>query len=196
MFTFFNKKKNMVAIFQATDNLAQKTCDVGSYIFCDQKDSVLNTSELTRIDAVIFATFLNYVHISSETENKKVILKVIDRYLISVGNILEEKGGCFEYRISSSTIRKIIGNRWDFYSKILFSKSSLPEIVIALCEGFECIIKTDIIEGEYKPLIKSSPTPILDYDKEACCKMAAQNFPSLIIKILEEPLGELLQLIK
>ena len=196
MFDFFSKKKDMTAIFKATDNLAQKTYNVGTYIFCEQKESILNTSELTRTDAVIFAAFLNYVHISSETKDQKVLLKVIDRYLISFGNILEEKGGCFEYGISSSTIRKMIRNRWGFYSKILFSKSDLSEIVIALCEGFECIIKTDIVEGEYKPLTQSSPAAILDTDKDISCQIIVKNYPSLIIKILEEPLGELLQLIK
>lgn len=196
MFNWFTKKQNMASIFQATDNLAEKTCNIGTYLFCEQKNSILNTSELTRTDAVIFAAFLNYVHISSETENQKVLLKVIDRYLASVGNILEEKGGCFEYGIPSSTIRKMIKNRWGFYSKILFSKSNLSEIVITLCEGFECIIKTDILEGEYKPLTQYSPISTLNSDKDTCCQIAAKNFPSLIIKILEEPLGELLKLTK
>ena len=196
MFDFFSKKKDMTAIFQATENLAQKTCNVGTYLLCEQKESILNTRGLTRIDAVVFAAFLNYVHISSETENQKVLLKVIDRYLISFGNVLEENGDSLEYGISSSTIRKMIRNRWSFYSKILFSKSDLSEILINLCEGFEYIIKTDIIEGEYKPLTQSYPISFLDSDRDTHCQIVAKNFPSLIFKILEEPLVELLQLIK
>lgn len=196
MFNFFSKKNDMTAIFQATDDLSQKTCQIGTHIFHEQKESILNSNELTRTDAVIFGAFLNYVHISSETNNQKVLLKVIDRYLNSVGRILEEKSGCVEYKLSSSTMRKMIRNRLGFYSKIMCSKADLSDILMALCEGFECIIKTDILEEQFKPLSGLSPVLGLDFEKEACCQIAVRNFPSFVAETLEEPLRELLKVIK
>lgn len=196
MFNWFGKKQDMTVIFQATDNLARKTCSIGAYLVCEQKNSFLNSSELTRTDAVIFAAFLNHLLIISEVKNKDIGEQVIRRYLAFVCQILEDNGGCFGENIPSTTITEMLNNRLDFYSMILQSKPNLPASIAALVEEFEYIIKTDIIEGEYKPFSKNSPLPILGFEKDISCQKDAMNFPSFATKMLEKPLSELLQLIK
>ena len=196
MFDWFSKKQDMTVIFQATDNLARKTCSIGMYLVWEQKNSFLNSSELTRTDAVIFAAFLNHLLIASEAKNKNVGDQVIHRYLDFVSQILEDNGGCFDEDIPSSTISEMLDNRLDFYSTTLRSKPILETAIAALVEEFEYIIKTDIIEGKYKPCSKSSPLPILGFEKDIRCQADAMNFPSFTTKMLKKPLSELLQLIK
>lgn len=75
LLSLFNKKPNMDAVFQATDNLAKKTCSLGLQLFIKQEMSkekvYLNANEFTRVDAVVFATFLNQCVIltATKTEN-------------------------------------------------------------------------------------------------------------------------------
>ena len=196
MFDWFGKKHDMNAIFNATDNLARKTCSMGMYLVAKQKHSYLNHSELTRVDAVIFSAYLNYMLILSDARNKNIASQVVDRYFAFVHQILEEDGGCFDCDIPSETISKMVVNRLSFYASVLNSKSNVKEVVSALVEEFEYIIKTDVINGEYMPFSASSPLPILGFDKDMMCQIEARNYPAFTTEMLKEPLSELLELIK
>ncbi|MBQ3069325.1 MAG: hypothetical protein IJD01_05210 [Clostridia bacterium] len=196
MFDLFRRKPDLTEIFQATDNLARKTCLIGMYLVCEQKNSLLNNSELTRTDAVIFAAFLNHLLIASDAKNKKISKEVIDRYLAFVFQILKEDGGCYEHGIPSLTIKEMVENRFCFYLKIFRSNSNLKAAITALVEEFEYIIKTDIIEQKYIPFTESSALPVLGYEKDISCQIDAKSFPAFVSRMLEQPLSELLQLIK
>lgn len=196
MFDRFRKKQDMTDIFRATDNLARKTCSIGMYLIWEKENSLLNGSELTRTDSVIFSAFLNYLLIVSEAKNKNIGDQVSQRYLSFVFQILEENGGCYDDDIPSSVIREMVDNRLAFYLMILHSKPNVTAAIAALVEEFEYIIKTDIIEGAYKPFSKSSPLPILGFERDISCQIDAKSFPSFATKMLEKPLSELLKLIK
>ena len=196
MFDWFRKKQDMTAIFNATDNLARKTCSMGMYLVAKRKQSYLNHSELTRVDAVIFSSYLNYMLILSDARNKNIASQVVGRYFEFVKQILEEDGGCFDCDIMPATISEMVDNRLEFYASVLNSKSNLKEAVSALVEEFEYIIKTDIINGEYIPFSASSPLPILGFDKDIMCQVEARNYPAFTTEMLKEPLAELLALLR
>ena len=120
----------MDAVFQATDNLAKKTCSLGLQLFIKQEMSkekvYLNANEFTRVDAVVFATFLNQCVILTATKNRKLAQEVTTRYASFVCQILEEDGGSmYGDEISARTIRALVDNRFSFYTEILQSKQML-----------------------------------------------------------------------
>ena len=196
MFDLFGKKRDMTAIFNATDNLARRTCAMGMYLVAKQKQSFLNHSELTRTDAVIFSAYINYTLILSEARNKSIAKQVADRYFAFVNQILEEDGGCFDCDIPSEIISKMISNRLSFYAFVFQSKTGAKDVVKVLAEEFEYVIKTDIVNGKYIPYSGTSPVPILGFDKDIRCQVDARNYPAFTIEMLKEPISELLRLIK
>lgn len=196
MFNLFNTKKDMTAIFNATDNLARKTCLMGMYIAIKQEQSFLNHSELTRTDSVIFSAYLNSMLILSDAKNRNIAKQVTDRYFAFVHQILEEDGGCFDDNIPSETISKMFVNRISFYTSVLQSRSNIKAAIGALVEEFEYIIKTDIVHGKYIPFSESSPLPILGFEKDIRCQIEVRNYPSFTTEILADPISELLKLIK
>ena len=195
-FNLFRKQPNMQEVFQATDNLAKKTCLLGIHLHIKQKDSFLNKSELTRVDAVIFATYMNQLIIASAAHSRKVADQVIDRYVEFVCQILEDDGGCFDGGIAPSRIRPMMKNRFAFYTQIIQSKRNITAGISAIVEEFEYIIKTDILEGQYKEFSSSSPLPILGFDKDFICKIEVQNYPAFVNELLDAQMKALLELIK
>lgn len=195
-FSMFRKQPNMQEVLQATDILAKKTCLVGMHLHIKQKDSFLNESELTRVDAVIFATYMNQLIIASEAHSRKIAEQVIDRYVEFVCQILEADGGCFDGGIVPSTIRPMMKNRFAFYTQVIQSKSNITTGISAIVEEFEYIIKTDILERQYKDFSASSPLPILGFDKDFICQIEAQRFPAFVNELLDAPMKALVELIK
>ena len=195
MFGLF-RKKDMTVIFNATDNLARNTCSMGMYLVLKQKDSFLNYSELTRLDSVIFSAYLNQLLILSYAKNKDLAHQVINRYFSFVKQILEEDGGCFDYDFPSETVTEMMVNRISFYKSIFQSKPNVKMALNAIVEEFEYIIKSDIINGEYKPFSASSPLPILGFEKDFACQIEARKYPAFTNEMLKESLSNLLRLIK
>lgn len=195
-FNLFRKQLNMQEVFQATDNLAKKTCLIGMHLHIKQKDSFLDKSELTRVDAVIFATYMNQLIIASAAHNRKIADQVIDRYVEFVCQILEDGGGCFDGGIAPTTIRPMMKNRFAFYTQVIQSKRNITAGISAIVEEFGYIIKTDILERQYKEFSSSSPLPILGFDKDFMCQIEVQNFPAFVNDLVDAPMKALIELIK
>ena len=191
----------MDAVFQATDNLAKKTCSLGLQLFIKQEMSkeklYLNANEFTRVDAVVFATFLNQCVILTATKNRKLAQEVTTRYASFVCQILEEDGGSmYGDEISARTIRALVDNRFSFYTEILQSKADASAGIAAMMEEFELIIKTDIINGKFQEFSSISPLPILNFDDDWRCSVEARNFPKFMNEVLDAPMQALLKLIQ
>ena len=123
--------------------------------------SFICRTSLACCDSVIFAAFLLrmlcLVDVSDQTIATEFTNEYIPLICVAAKKIFMPQYNSFD---------ELFDNRIMFYEKILMSNKGSSDIMQALLEEFEIILKADVLYGKFVPFYPTSALPILGIDQD------------------------------
>jgi len=132
--------------------------------------SYLNKSKATYADTAIFSFFVVRAICIMSAPNRAKAEEFSNAY-VSTSKAYAKK----TFSLGSS-FDKQFDNRTDFYDRVFATKTNKADMLAAVLEEFEFIIKSDILRNGFAPFSESSPLPILDFDEDMHCQFEVNGY--------------------